>query len=150
MKNQKIVLALSISPALNISLHDWGKNYDFSRTAMIYLIHVVKKNLTPFEYGIMENPDDETFEEMKPALNQYLLDESYKIIPENYEGIVETHILKSFDADEEVEKFLSLVDADLIVVTPTDKHGLEGIFHHSFTHHMIKSAPCDVYVVRTN
>ena len=145
MSAKKILIALSIEEKLLPAIHSWGKKFDWSSVSEVHFLHIVKKNISPLEYGLIETPDDETFEEMKPSLENYMKEEAKKIIPKSFHPHVYYHIVSDFYPDEETIELLKKIEADLVVVTTHEKHGL---FHRSFTRHMIKTAPCDVYVIR--
>jgi len=148
MRPQKIVIALPLEDSLLGPLHEWGKKFDFSHVESIHFVHVVKKNITPLEYGLMESPDEVTYQDMVPALSKFLKDEATKILPKDYKGTVEFLVTKDFNPEEEIIDILKNVNASLIVVTTRGKHGLDSLFHSSFTNHMVRYSPCDVFVVR--
>jgi nucleotide-binding universal stress UspA family protein len=148
MRPQKIAIALPLEETLLDPLYEWGKKFDFSHVESVCFIHVVKKNITPLEFGLIESPDDQTFEEMVPTLSKFLKDEARKIIPADFSGEVKFEITKDFHPEEEIIDILKNIKATLIVVATRGKHGFEGFFHSSFTDYMVKFAPCDVFVVR--
>lgn len=148
MRPQRIVIALPLEEPLLTSLYQWGKNFDFSHVESVHFIHVVKKNITPLEFGLIETPDEGTFQDMAPALERFVQEEAKKILPPNFPGKVSMQLTKDFDPQEEVIDILKDRMATLIVVATRGKHGLDGLFHSSFTDYMIKYAPCDVFVVR--
>ena len=145
MNAQKILIALSLDEDLLPSLHAWGKRFDWTHVSAVHFLHIVKKNVSPLEYGLIESPDDETFEEMKPSLENYLKDEAPKIIPAEFHPELSYHVVSDFFPDEETVELLKKIGADMVIVAPHEK---QGIFHRSFTRHLIKTSPCDVYVVR--
>jgi nucleotide-binding universal stress UspA family protein len=148
MRLQKIVIAVPLEETSLTPLHEWGKKFDFSHVESVTFVHVVKKNITPLEFGLIETPDDTTYREMVPALSKFLKDESRRIIPADFAGQVQFEITKDFHPEEEVIDILKRLKATLIVVATRGKHGFEGWFHSSFTDYMVKYAPCDVFVVR--
>lgn len=148
MRPQRIVIALPLEESLLGPLHDWGKKFDFSHVESVTFVHIVKKNITPLEFGLIESPDESTYQDMVPALDSFLKDEARKILPEDYRGTVSFEITKDFHPEEELIDLLKKFKATLIVVATRGKHGLDGFFHSSFTDYMIKFAPCDVFVVR--
>lgn len=148
MRPQKIVIALPLEESLLGPLHDWGKKFDFTHVESIHFVHVVKKNITPLEFGLVESPDDITYQDMVPTLDKFLKDEARRILPVDFKGKVEFLVTKDFNPEEEIIDILKNVNATLIVVATRGKHGLEGFFHSSFTEYMVKWAPCDVFVVR--
>ncbi|HXH74843.1 MAG TPA: universal stress protein [Bacteriovoracaceae bacterium] len=148
MQLQNIVLALPLEDELLMPLYSWGKRFDWSHVGAVHMVHVVKKNITPLEFGLMEMPDENTFKEMRPTLNKFLADESKKIIPADYKGETHFHLGSHFNPSEEVTNTIRSLRASLVVVSTRGKRGFEGLFHSSFTDHMVRFAPCDVYVVR--
>jgi nucleotide-binding universal stress UspA family protein len=148
MRPQQIVIALPLEESLLNPLHEWGKKFDFSHVDNITFVHVVKKNITPLEFGLIETPDDITYQDMVPTLDNFLHEEAKKIIPPDFRGDVRFEITKDFHPEEEVIDILKRLKATLIVVATRGKHGFEGLFHSSFTDYMVKFAPCDVFVVR--
>lgn len=148
MRPQKIVIALPLEETLLGPLHDWGKKFDFSHVESVTFVHVVKKNITPLEFGLIESPDESTYQDMVPTLNNFLKEEARKIIPSDYAGSIHFEVTKDFHPEEELIDILKRLGATLIVVATRGKHGLDGFFHSSFTDYMIKYAPCDVFVVR--
>lgn len=148
MRPQIIAIAVPIEEALLGPFYEWGKNFDFSHVETVHFIHVVKKNITPLEFGLVESPDEVTYKEMEPTIEKYLKDEARKILPPDFKGGVKFHVTNDFHPEEEVIDLLKELKATLIVVATRGKHGLEGLFHSSFTDYMIKHAPCDVFVVR--
>ncbi len=148
MRPQTIVIAIPLEQELLDPLYEWGRRFDFDHVKNVHLIHVVKKNITPLEFGLIESPDDITYAEMIPTLHKFVKDEAKKIIPPGFKGGIEFHIAKDFHPEEEFIDLLKTLQADLIVVSTRGKHGFEGFFHNSFTDYMVKFSPCDVFVVR--
>lgn len=148
MRPQRIVVALPLEDSLLGPLYDWGSKYDFSNVESVHFIHVVKKNITPLEFSLLETPDEGTYRDMLPALEKFMREESQKILPKNFKGEVTLDLTRDFSPEEEVVDFLKDKRASLIVVATRGKHGIEGFFHSSFTDYMVKFAPCDVFVVR--
>jgi nucleotide-binding universal stress UspA family protein len=148
MKPQKIVIALPLEDELLAPLYQWGKDFDFSHVDCVEFVHVVKKNITPLEFGLIETPDLATYKEMVPTLEKFLRDEAKKILPADYHGKVEFKVEADFHPEEEMIDILKEDRGDLVVVATRGKHGFEGLFHSSFTDYMVKFAPCDVFVVR--
>ncbi|WP_408097185.1 universal stress protein [Peredibacter sp. HCB2-198] len=148
MRPQRIVVALPLEEELLAPLHEWGRKFDFSHVESVHFLHVVKKNITPLEFGLIETPDEETYHDMMPALEKFLREESKKILPPGFQGETSFQLTKDFHPEEEVIDILKNRNATLIVVATRGKHGFEGLFHSSFTDYMVKFAPCDVFVVR--
>lgn len=148
MRPQRIVIALPLEDTLLEPLHVWGNKFDFSHVESILFVHVVKKNITPLEFGLVESPDETTYEEMVPTINKFLKDEARRIIPAEFAGTIDYRVTKDFHPEEEIIDILKSVNATLVVVATRGKHGFEGLFHSSFTDYMVKFAPCDVFVVR--
>lgn len=148
MRPQRIVIAVPIEEHLLEPLYEWGRKFDFSHVESVHFVHVVKKNITPLEFGLVESPDEATYKDMVPTIEKFLKDESQKILPENFQGQVSFRVTKDFHPEEEVIDILKELKATLIVVATRGKHGLDGLFHSSFTDYMVKFAPCDVFVVR--
>ena len=148
MSQKKIAIALPMEEKLLNPLHQWGSRFDWSHVREVHIIHVVKKNVTPLEFGLIEMPDETTYQAMIPALEMHLRDEAQKIIPKEYRGEVYFHLNRDFSPDEEMIDILKKTNVSLVVVSTRGKHGFSGLFHSSFTDQMVKFAPCDVYVVR--
>ena len=148
MRPQRIVVALPLEEELLAPLHEWGAKFDFSHVESVHFLHIVKKNITPLEFGLIETPDEETFHDMMPALEKFLREESRKILPADFRGETSFQLTKDFHPEEEVIDILKNRNATLVVVATRGKHGFEGLFHSSFTDYMVKFAPCDVFVVR--
>ncbi len=148
MPQQRIAIAVPLEESLLQPLYSWGGRFDWSHVREVHLVHVVKKNITPLEFGLVEMPDENTYQEMAPTLEKYLRDEAQKIIPDKYRGEVFFHLTRDFSPEEEMIGVLKKTNVDLLVVSTRGKHGFEGLFHSSFTDKMVKYSPCDVYVVR--
>ena len=137
MSHQKIAIALPIEEKLLQPFYKWSDRFDWSHINVVHFIHVVKKNITPLEFGLVEMPDE-----------KFLRDEAQKIMPATYKGEVQFHLTRDFSPEEQMIDLLKKIKADLVVVSTRGKHGFSGLFHSSFTDQMVKFAPCDVYVVR--
>ena len=148
MDRQNLVVALSLEEQLLSPLYSWGKRFDFSHVVTVHFVHIVKKNITPLEFGLMEMPDDSTFRDMIPPLSKFLKEEAKKILPPDYKGETHFHISSHFDPEGELVDSLRRYRASLAVVSTHGRHGFEGLFHSSMTDHLVKFAPCDIYVVR--
>ena len=148
MKKKIMALAIPLEEELLKPFYSWGKKIDFQEVEHLHVIHVVKKNITPLEFGLMESPDEGTFKEMAPTLKRFLQDEVKKIIPDHFRGEITYKLSSSFHPEEDVVDYLKKIEADFIVVSTRGRHGFQGLFHSSFTEYMVKFAPCDVYVVR--
>ncbi len=148
MRGQRIVIAVPLEESLLNPLYEWGKNFDFTHVESIHFLHIVKINITPLEFGLIESPDESTFLEMAPTIKRFLQEEAEKIIPKSYQGEIDFQVTKDFHSEEAVIDVLKKKHATLIVVATRGKHGFDGLFHSSFTDYMVKFAPCDVFVVR--
>jgi nucleotide-binding universal stress UspA family protein len=148
MSHKKIAIALPTEEKLIQPLYHWGERFDWSHIQETHIVHVVKKNITPLEFGLIEMPDENTYQEMLPTLDKYLREEAQKIIPKEYSGEVFFHLTRDFSPEEEMIRILKKTNVGLIVVSTRGKHGFAGLFHSSFTDQMVKFSPCDVYVVR--
>ncbi len=146
--NTNLMVALPLEDDLLTPLYAWGKRFDWSHVTDVHFIHVVKKNITPLEFGLMEMPDENTFKEMAPTLTKFMKDEAHKIIPRDFHGKAHFHLASDFNPAEEITRQIKSLKNNLIVVSTRGKHGFEGLFTSSFTDHMVKFAPCDVFVVR--
>ena len=148
MRLQNIVVAMDIDDSLLQPLYQWGRTFDFSHVNKVTFVHIVKKNITPLEFGLMESPDEKTFLDMKPTLENFLHSEAKKIIPSDYHGEIAYELSLDLSPEDRIIDIVKNLGATLIVVTTKERHGLEGFFHSSFTSHVIKLAPCDVFVVK--
>ena len=148
MTHVNIAIALPIEEKLLHPLYEWGERFDWSHVNEVHMVHVVKKNITPLEFGLVEMPDERTYQDMVPTLQTYLREEAVKIIPASFKGKVFYHLTRDFSPEEEMIDTLKKLDVSLVVVSTRGKHGFDGLFHSSFTDQMVKFAPCDVYVVR--
>lgn len=148
MTQTKIAIAFPIETKLLTSFYQWGKRFDWSHIKEIHFIHVVKKNVTPLEFGLVEMPDEKTFQEMAPNLENYLRTEAQKIVPKSFSGECYFHVTRDFSPEEEMISLLKKIQVSMVVVSTRGKHGFDGLFYSSFTDQMIKFSPCDVYVVR--
>lgn len=147
MKLEEISIAMPIEEKLLAPLYDWGKRMDQSSLKHLHLIHVVKRSIAPFEFGVVEIPDEKTYESMKSTLQSFLREEAKKIFPE-FNGEVSVHLSINSNPEEELVTILKHINSRLVVVATEGKHGFEGLFHNSFTDHLVRFAPCDVFVVR--
>lgn len=145
MAPKKILIALSIEDDVLQPLHAWGRRFDWEKIEDVHFLHIVKKNITPLEFGLLETPDEESFEDMRPALDKFLHEEAHRIIPSQFHPKIHFHLLRDFYPDEETVELCRDIKPDLLVLA---SHGKHRMFHHSFSEHIIKTAPCDVYVVR--
>ncbi len=148
MPQQKIAIALPLEEKLLDALHAWGEQFDWSEIHQVDFIHVVKKSVTPLEFGLVEMPDERTYREMIPTLEQHMKDESKKILPKDFKGDIGFHLKKEFSPEDEVISTIKSLQSDLLVVSTRGKHGFQGLFQSSFADKMLKFSPCDVYVVR--
>lgn len=148
MIEQDIAIAMPLEEKLLSPLYHWGQRFDWGHVKRIHLVHVVKKNVTPFEFGLVELPDEATYESMRPTLETFLRTEAQKILPDTFRGEISLHLSRHAYPEEEMVEILQHLNATMVVVATQGKHGLEGFFHNSFTDHLVRFAPCDVYVVR--
>lgn len=143
-----MALAIPLEEELLEPFYTWKEKFHFQEIEHLHMIHGVKKNITPLEFGLMESPDEGTFKEMAPVLKKFLQDEVKKIIPDYFKGEITYKLSCGFHPEEDVVDYLKKIQADLIVVSTRGRHGIQGLFHSSFTEYMVKFAPCDVYVLR--
>lgn len=148
MFSQKLMIAIPLEEELLQPLYDWGKKFDFTHVGSIYFLHIVKKNIMPLEFGLVESPDDRTFHQMLPTLDKFIRDEGEKIISKDFKGEKIYKVALDFHPEEDFIEIIKKTGTSLLVVSTRGRHGISGLFHSSFTDYMIKFAPCDVLVVR--
>jgi nucleotide-binding universal stress UspA family protein len=148
MSLKNIVIAIPLEENLLTPLYSWGQRFSWQQVEAVTLLHVVKKNITPLEFGLVEMPDEKTYREMVPTLERFLQEEARKILGSKFQGKINYLLSRDYNPEEETIEALKKIKPDLVVVATQGKHGFEGLFHSSFTDHMVRFAPCDVYVVR--
>lgn len=148
MFQQKLMIAIPLEEELLEPLYDWGAKFDFSHVESVELLHVIKKNIMPLEFGLVESPDNRTFHQMLPTLEKFIRDEGSKIIPKDFKGEKRYKIALDFHPEQDFVEMIQKTGTSLLVVSTRGRHGIRGLFHSSFTDYMIKFAPCDVLVVR--
>lgn len=148
MSMQKIMIAMPIEEELLRPLYAWGKRFDWREVKTVYFAHAIKKNLTPLEFGLMELPDEGALKEMRPVMMKFLADEARKILPKDFRGEAVYQVEADFNPQEAIVALVRAVKPDVVVASTRGKHGFQGLFHSSFTDHLIRFAPCDVFVVR--
>jgi nucleotide-binding universal stress UspA family protein len=148
MFQQNVVIALPLEDKLLHPLYAWGKRFDWSHVQGVHFLHIVKKTITPLEFGLIEVPNEKAYKEMKPTLEKFLREEAKKILPTDFKQEVYFHLELDMNPEEEIIELLKKFRATMVVVSTTGRHGFEGLFHGSFTDHMVKFAPCDVFVIR--
>ena len=148
MKKTTVIVAIPLEDEQLGPIHTWAEKNDWSSVESVHFIHVVKQVITTLEFGYIEVPDEENFQEMKPTLDQFLRDEAKKILPADFNGQVSFHLEHSFNPEETINELIKKVNADVLVVGTRGKHGLDAFFDHSLSQYMVKHAPCDVFVVR--
>lgn len=148
MKEAIVAIAISSEDDLLPTLTKWGERFDWTRVATVHFIHIVKKVVMPIEFAVTENPSMEMFLDMRPVLLKHLEEQQAKIVPGDFKGSCLYHVDCDFDPEEAMVDKLKQLRVSLVVVATHGRKGFNGLFHSSFAHHMIKFAPCDVYVVR--
>jgi nucleotide-binding universal stress UspA family protein len=148
MSLKNILIAMPIEEELLLPLHEWGKNFEWKDVQEIHLVHIIKKTITPLEFGLVEMPDERTFKSMIPTLNNFLKDQGKKIVSPSFQGDIHYHLKLDFKPLDVIIDLIKKLDSSMVVVSTKGKHGIEGFFHSSFTEHLIRFAPCDVLVVR--
>lgn len=148
MSHSRIAIALPLDDKNLEPLHALESRFDWSHVDEVHFIHIVKRNVAPFEYGMMEIPDEEGFNEMKPTLEEHLKREAHKILPPDFKGRISYHLKRDFNPEEEMVDLLKELDITLVIVATAGRHGWQSLFHESFSKHMLNSAPCDVYIAR--
>lgn len=148
MAIKKIVVALLDDDKTLPTMHDWGHRFEWEHVEEVHFLHIVKKIITTLEFGIVEMPDEQTYQQMRPTYERFLKNEAEKILPANFTGKVFYHVKKEFDPKEETETFLETINADLLVVCPQHRSALEAFFHRSFTDFMVNHSPCDIYIAK--
>jgi nucleotide-binding universal stress UspA family protein len=148
MSIEKIAVALSLEEKLLEPLYKWGTRFEWSNIKEVNFFHIIKKNVTPLEFGLVELPDEKTIQSMKPTLDQFIREEAKKIIPQAYQPEIKIHIWGDFHPKERAIEFLQNSKVNLVVCSTRGLHGARAIFQSSFADHLIKFAPCDVLVVR--
>ncbi len=148
LQNQTLILAMPLEEDLLNPLYQWGNRFEWRSFQNIHLIHVVKKSISPLEFGLMEFPDEATYKEMIPTLKKFLEDEAKKILPPEFKGQIHYHTELHAHPSEAICQKVKELKANLVVLSTRGKHGFEGLFHSSFTDHLVRFSTCDVYVVR--
>ena len=148
MNQQKIAIALPLEDKLLAPLYRWGKRFDWTHISAVHFLHVVKKSVSALEFGLVEVPDEKTYQSMVPNLQQHLRSEAEKIVPKSFKGEVFYHLDLNFGPEDKIIATLKDIHATLLVVSTRGKHGFEGLFYSSFADKMVKYSPCDVYIVR--
>lgn len=146
--NQHIMMAIPTEDDLLTPFYEWSKRFDWSNVGQVDLVHIVKINITPLEFGLVEVPTTNSFIEMLPTLENFLKDEGAKIIPAHLRDRTSYLIESHYYPEDRIIELSKARGVDLVIVSTIERHGLDGFFHHSFSEHLIKNAQCDIFVVK--
>lgn len=108
MKPLRIVIAVPIKENLLGSLYQWGRTFDFSHVESIHFLHVVKQTIMPLEFGLIESPDKETYNDMRPSLRSFLKEQAKQIVPEDFQGSIGLEVTRGLNSEEEVIEVLKV------------------------------------------
>lgn len=146
--NQHIMIAIPTEDELLAPFYGWAKRFDWNSVGQIDLVHIVKINITPLEFGLVEVPTSDSFIDMLPTLENFLKDEGAKIIPPHLLDKTSYLIESHYYPEDRIIELSKERSADLVIVSTIERTGLESFFHHSFSEHLIKNANCDIFVVK--
>lgn len=148
MSHSRIAVALPLDDKNLAPLHALESRFDWSHVQEVHFIHIVKRSIAPYEFGMVEVPDEEGFNEMKPTLEDHLKREAHRILPPDFKGQIFYHLKRDFNPEEEMNELLRSLDISLLIVATAGHRGWQALFHDSFSKTMLNSAPCDVYIAR--
>jgi len=125
------------------------KNNPIFKDAEVHFVHVFRVNYYFNEFSLYSYPMEDQFDEIEKSVVKSLTDLSGKIFSGDVKPKeVKTTCLFHQDTKEKVVEFLKSDDFDLVITATRGKHGIDGLFSSSFTDHLNKFSPCDVYVLR--
>lgn len=146
--NQHIMIAIPTEDDLLAPFYEWCKRFDWNNVGQVDLVHIVKINITPLEFGLVEVPTTNAFLEMLPTLENFLKDEGKKIVPAHLLDRTSYLIESHYYPEDRIIELSKQRGTDMVIVSTIERHGLDGFFHHSFSEHLIKNAQCDIFVVK--
>lgn len=145
---QNIMIALPTEQELIDPFYDWAKRFDWEQVSHIDLVHIVKINISPLEFGLVEIPTHEAFLDMMPTLEDFLKSEARKIVPAHLLDKVSYLLESHYYPEDRIIELSKERGAGLVVVSTIQRQGLNSFFHHSFSEYLIKNGQCDVFVVK--
>ncbi|MBY0515749.1 MAG: universal stress protein [Bacteriovoracaceae bacterium] len=144
----KTVVACPLEgPSLNAIKH-WLKSYQVTQ-GPIDFVHIVRRVVYPSDMmTVQETPTPEQFKVYKETFAEHLRTQLFSLLPQELRGSSTVSILLSAFEEEEMIEHLKHQKAHLCVVGTRDLKGFQGLFTSSFAAKMMKSAPCDVLILR--
>src|SRR5690606_23448009 len=144
----KTVVACSLEgPTLN-SIKHWLKSYDVKH-GPVEFVHIIRRIIYPADLMVaQESPSPEQFKVYRETFGEHLRAELFPHLPQELRGVSKVTVLLANDEDEEMVHHLKSEKAKLLVVGTRGLKGFAGLFSSSFALKMLKTAPCDVLVLR--
>lgn len=130
------------------SIKNWLKHRPLQE-GPIDFVHIIKRVV----YGtdlmqVVETPTPEQFRVFREAFAESLRHILFPLIPIEIRGSCEVHILLANDEYEEMVAYAQKHNPKLLVVGTRGLKGFKGLFTSSFATSMLKTAPCDVLILR--
>ena len=114
----------------------------------LHLVHCLKVEAYSYDFLTAYYPTERDLESLKKAAGEVLNDQKEKLVAGDSTLQFTSEVLTSPSPKEECVDYLKNVKADLAVVVTKERHGLNDIFHSSFSSFLNSHSPCDVFVLR--
>ena len=146
MKKKKVVICVSLKDEKQTKELEHLKGSGLLENCHVQLVSIFKIGRYMNELSFYDYPSSDQYDTIKSSVSEILESIGRNIAPESAK--VESVCL--FDANPKLKmrNYLEQEKIDL-VISSIRQHGVEGIFTSSFTDYLCRSAPCDVYVVKS-
>jgi len=116
--------------------------------AEIHFVSVFKEG-TYIEGLVPHNfPSTEQYDEIKDTINKILKELANEVLGPAHKKVIQKCLFHN-SPKIEIINYLKEVKADVVVCATRKNHGIEDLFLSSFTEHLCKFSPCDIYVIRS-
>ncbi len=119
-------------------------------TGAIDFVHVVEQKTYVSEMAAWEYPSREQFQALHESAVGILRRELLPCLPESSRERVTFMVILDHDPAEALRRLAREQKADLLVIATRGLHGVQSLLHASFATKMVRTAPCDVQVIRSH
>lgn len=148
MKN--LVICTELNEACFAELSKLDQRISLADTN-IHMIYCRKLEPYIYDFAGAYYPSEEQTQSLIASMQEHLESEATKLEEKlNLEsGKIGVQVLSAASPKDRILSFIKENNADMIAAVTSEKNGLAGLFHSSFTNYMNAHAPCDVLVLRS-
>ncbi len=145
---KKVLVAVDLNDDSMKMIKESLKEREWSEVDEVHLVHGFQLQVYADNFLFAAYPMEDQYEQVKESVSGLLGQLTSNAFKDGEKPKVIRECLITAGPTQAIVEYAAKNSIDEMIIGTRGKHGFEGLFSSSFAEHMVRHAPCDLFICR--